>query len=134
MKAIIYAGISLFSVASVYGVADYYQSEKRGTLKNLYKETNTSANQEERTIDAEDYSRGKISESVVTSNEEVKAIKKTTPVKAPTKKKAAVVEKRTAPTKLYSAERKINLEKFSRARLDVKIDTLPSFEASLYEQ
>ena len=38
MKAIIYAGIGLFSVATVYGVADYYSSQKKGILDNLYKE------------------------------------------------------------------------------------------------
>lgn len=36
MKAIIYAGIGLFSIATIYGVADYYSSEKNGTLKKLY--------------------------------------------------------------------------------------------------
>jgi len=38
MKAIIYAGISLFSAASVYGVVDYYATKKTGTLNKLYKE------------------------------------------------------------------------------------------------
>jgi hypothetical protein len=38
MKAIIYAGIGLFSVASVYGVIDYYGAKKQGVLNNLYKE------------------------------------------------------------------------------------------------
>jgi hypothetical protein len=38
MKAIIYAGIGLFSVAAVYGLADYYNSQKKGALDNLYKE------------------------------------------------------------------------------------------------
>jgi len=38
MKAIIYAGIGLFSVATVYGVVDYYSSQKKGTLDKLYKE------------------------------------------------------------------------------------------------
>ena len=38
MKAIIYAGFSLFSVATVYGLADYYTSKKRGVLENLYRE------------------------------------------------------------------------------------------------
>jgi hypothetical protein len=36
MKAIIYAGIGLFSVASVYGVIDYYGAKKQGVLNNLY--------------------------------------------------------------------------------------------------
>ena len=43
MKAIIYAGISLFSVATVYGVVDYYSSQKRGTLDKLYKEEDVPA-------------------------------------------------------------------------------------------
>lgn len=38
MKAIIYAGIGLFSVATVYGVADYYTSQKKGELNKLYVE------------------------------------------------------------------------------------------------
>jgi len=38
MKAIIYAGIGLFSAASVYGVVDYYSTQKKGTLDKLYKE------------------------------------------------------------------------------------------------
>jgi hypothetical protein len=38
MKAIIYAGIGLFSVASVYGVIDYYGAKKQGVLNSLYAE------------------------------------------------------------------------------------------------
>jgi hypothetical protein len=38
MKAIIYAGIGLFSAATVYGVVDYYGAKKQGVLKNLYAE------------------------------------------------------------------------------------------------
>ena len=38
MKAIIYAGVGLFSIASVYGVADYYNSKKNGELNKLYVE------------------------------------------------------------------------------------------------
>jgi hypothetical protein len=38
MKAIIYAGIGLFSAASVYGVVDYYNSKNNGTLDKMYKE------------------------------------------------------------------------------------------------
>lgn len=37
MKAIIYAGISLFSAASIYGVVDYYNTNKKGTLDKMYK-------------------------------------------------------------------------------------------------
>jgi len=43
MKAIIYAGISLFSVATVYGVADYYSSKKSGALDSLYREEEVAA-------------------------------------------------------------------------------------------
>ena len=42
MKAIIYAGIGLFSAASVYGVVDYYNDSHNGQLKNLYKEEEIS--------------------------------------------------------------------------------------------
>lgn len=38
MKAIIYAGIGLFSVATVYGVVDYYNTNSKGTLDKMYKE------------------------------------------------------------------------------------------------
>lgn len=38
MKAIIYAGIGLFSAASVYGVVDYYNTKSKGTLDKMYKE------------------------------------------------------------------------------------------------
>ena len=38
MKAIIYAGIGLFSAATVYGVVDYYGTKKTGTLDKMYKE------------------------------------------------------------------------------------------------
>jgi hypothetical protein len=38
MKAIIYAGIGLFSAATVYGIADYYGTKKSGSLEKMYKE------------------------------------------------------------------------------------------------
>ncbi len=38
MKAIIYAGIGLFSAASVYGVVDYYSTKSNGTLEKMYKD------------------------------------------------------------------------------------------------
>ena len=38
MKAIIYAGIGLFSAATIYGMTDYYSTQKKGTLDKLYKE------------------------------------------------------------------------------------------------
>jgi sorbitol-specific phosphotransferase system component IIBC len=38
MKAIIYAGIGLFSAATIYGVVDYYNTKNKGTIDKLYKE------------------------------------------------------------------------------------------------
>jgi hypothetical protein len=38
MKAIIYAGIGLFSAATVYGVVDYYNSKSSGVLDKIYQE------------------------------------------------------------------------------------------------
>ena len=38
MKAVIYAGLGLFSIASVYGIADYYSSSSNGSLQSLYAE------------------------------------------------------------------------------------------------
>jgi hypothetical protein len=49
MKAIIYAGISLFSAATVYGVADYYGTKKNGVLDKMYKEESTTVAEKEKT-------------------------------------------------------------------------------------
>lgn len=49
MKAIIYAGIGLFSAATVYGVADYYSTKKNGTLDKMYKEESTTLLEKEKT-------------------------------------------------------------------------------------
>ena len=38
MKAIIYAGIGLFSAAAVYGITDYYSTNKKGVVDKMYKE------------------------------------------------------------------------------------------------
>jgi hypothetical protein len=38
MKVIIYAGVGLFSAATVFGVVDYYGTKKAGTLDKMYKE------------------------------------------------------------------------------------------------
>lgn len=38
MKAIIYTGFGLISIAAVYGMADYYGSSNNGSLKQLYHE------------------------------------------------------------------------------------------------
>lgn len=154
MKAIIYAGIGLFSVATVYGVADYYSSQKKGKLDNLYKEqeetpmeteksavttttlpvnvsgeivvnskavskTNKKSKKIKRTIRLEEFSRGKIEESIIPEPE-----KKPETVKdAPKKNEASpVIEVKAAEpvqhvmVKKY-LERKFSLDQFSRAPL-----------------
>lgn len=134
MKVIIYAGLSLFSVASVYGVADYYQSEKKGTLKNLYKETETLQIKDmERTITTDEYSRGKIEEPTSLSEQTSSVNKPVALVKAKEKKKVTVAKKTSRTTKSVNNNRKINLENFSRAKLPVKRDTLTNAEAELFE-
>ncbi|MGG9970489.1 hypothetical protein ACQ33O_01745 [Ferruginibacter sp. SUN002] len=132
MKAIIYAGIGLFAVASVYGVADYYQSKKQGLFLNLYKEpVNPIAEEDERTINADDYSRGEISEPslakklVVTTNSKTAANTK------------AVKKKKAIKTSKAIKKRNISFDKFSRAKLpverDMNIDTLSATETALFD-
>ncbi|UEG50440.1 hypothetical protein LK994_02985 [Ferruginibacter lapsinanis] len=134
MKAIIYAGISLFSVASVYGVADYYQTEKKGTLKNLYKETEPSTlKNAERTITTEEYSRGKIEEPTSLNEETSSVSKPVSLAEVKEKKKEPAAKKSTRATKTVN-NRKINLENFSRAKLPVITDTLTKTETELFEQ
>ncbi len=147
MKAIIYAGIGLFSVASVYGVADYYSSNKQGELKNLYaeetepaanpdetntvvipvKETETSSPEKTRSakkekraskkIKAEDYSRALIPEE-----EELKVV-----IEEPVKKVEEVIPEKKDPEPAESVslkeenKRTITLEKFSRAPLKKQV-------------
>ncbi len=36
MKTIIYAGLGLFSIASLYGIKDYYHTKNNGRLSKLY--------------------------------------------------------------------------------------------------
>lgn len=38
MKAIIYAGIGIFSAASIYGVVDYYNTNSKGVLDKIYQD------------------------------------------------------------------------------------------------
>lgn len=97
MKAIIYAGIGLFSVATVYGVADYYSSQKKGTLDKLYAEEETP-----------------VAAKVEGETTTVLPVKNTA---------AEVVENKTATTKLKSKKnmqhnrKEIKFENFSRARI-----------------
>jgi len=102
MKAIIYAGIGLFSVASVYGVVDYYQSQKKGTLNQLYKEDEV---------------------------QEVPAISPAEEVAVPVKNTESVVagkpeEKNTAKAikKIRVPRRTIRMEDFSRGKIEAPVE------------
>jgi hypothetical protein len=102
MKAIIYAGIGLFSVATVYGLADYYSSQKKGTLDKLYAEEEipvTPAVEEKTTI-----------VMPVKNVEAAPAEIKTVSTKAASTKKAKT-----------SARKKIKMEDFSRARIPEQV-------------
>lgn len=115
MKVIIYAGIGLFSTASIFGVADYYHSENKGELKNLYTESsnlkpqNSIAGIKEKEINLEDYSRAKIEESMENINEE-NSFPNTKLIEKPT---VAVSKKKNYKRKIP----KIKLSDFSRSRL-----------------
>ena len=98
MKAIIYAGIGLFSVATVYGVSDYYNSKKSGELKNLYVE--------EKLPPQAPAEEEKIVEIIPVKNAETAA----TETKAVTAKVKPV-------KKLKKVEKKLRFENFSRARI-----------------
>ena len=99
MKAIIYAGIGLFSVATVYGVADYYSTQKKGVLDNLYKE------QEEMPIETE-----KTALNTTTLPVNVKEVK--------TENSTAVIK---TNKKLKKLKRTIRLEEFSRGKIEEPI-------------
>lgn len=101
MKAIIYAGIGLFSVASVYGVADYYSSNKKGELKKLYVEEKQPVAipaEEEKTV-------------------EVIPVKNAETTAAETK----VVTKVKSPKKVKKARKTIRFDDFSRARIPEQV-------------
>ncbi len=118
MKVIIYAGIGLFSTASIFGVADYYHSENKGELKNLYTESsnlkpqNSIAGIKEKEINLEDYSRAKIEESMENINEE-NSFPNTKLIEKPT---VAVSKKKNYKRKIP----KIKLSDFSRSALIIK--------------
>ncbi len=98
MKAIIYAGIGLFSVASVYGVADYYSSKKSGELKKLYVEEKLpppAPAMEEKTV-------------------EVIPVKNVETTPAETKVVKAKVK---SPKKVKKVKKTIRFENFSRGRI-----------------
>ena len=98
MKAIIYAGIGLFSIASVYGVADYYKSNKNGELKKLYvaeKAPVVIPAAEEKTV-------------------EVIPVKNLETTATGTK---AVTTKVKSPKRVKKVEKTLRFENFSRARI-----------------
>jgi len=129
MKAIIYAGIGLFSAASVYGVVDFYQTQKSGKLKGMYDETSAPL-ASERTIEAEDYSRGKIDEPMAENISTTLNEKKNTD-NAKTNKKLAPSKKRS---KAKKEVREITFKSFSRGRLvPRKIDTTFNTQDSTVE-
>lgn len=105
MKAIIYAGIGLFSVATVYGLADYYSSQKKGTLDNLYKEEESSNETEKPVVNTAVITKKDL-ESNLSSN---KAVALTTTVKTAKRSK--------------QPKRTIRLEEFSRGRI---IEPMPA--------
>jgi hypothetical protein len=102
MKAIIYAGIGLFSAATVYGVVDYYGTKKTGTLDKMYKEEETVLPVKEETMSTVE---------LPVKNEPVKATVAKTKI-ATTKNSKA---KRTYPFK--TTVREIKFSDFSRGRI-----------------
>ena len=110
MKAIIYAGISLFSVATVYGVVDYYSSQKRGTLDKLYKEEDVPATPEIKDV---------TTTVMPVNNTEIISVNN----------KAMNLTTRTAK-KSKAVKRTIKMEDFSRGRID---DAMPVEKVSLVE-
>jgi hypothetical protein len=99
MKAIIYAGIGLFAVASVYGVADYYSSKKKGTLDKLYKE-------EEVTEAAASETKVLSTAAPIDQVKVIPAVSKTT------------VASTKATRKTKASRRRISIDDFSRGRID----------------
>jgi hypothetical protein len=101
MKAIIYAGIGLFSVASVYGIADYYSSKNKGELKKLYVEEKVPPPppvEEEKTV-----------EVIPAKHEEA----------MPAESK--VVTKEKSRKKVKKVKKTIRLENFSRGRIEERV-------------
>ena len=111
MKAIIYAGIGLFSVASVYGVADYYRSNKNGSLDKLYKE--------EEVIQA----IGKT--PIITPFDETTELVIS---KAAVKKNAGDIVK-----SIKKKKRKFILDDFSRARIPEEVIEMPEVSTRIVE-
>ena len=98
MKAIIYAGIGLFSIATVYGVVDYYNTQKKGTMDKLYKEPE---------------------EAVVTDEPQVTT--KVVPANLTEINTVRTVAVSKVAKKLKKHKRTIRLEDFSRGRIEEPI-------------
>lgn len=104
MKTIIYAGIGLFSVASVYGITDYYTSQKNSSLENLYKEEEVA----EESI---------MKKNIVTEHqqENIAVVNLSTSVKKEAKKEVAKSKKNKKSD--VKKPRKIDLDDYSRGRI-----------------
>ena len=113
MKAIIYAGIGLFSVASIYGVADYYQSQKKGELKTLYKED------DEIVAPSNDI---KTAGQIIAAKNEIAVADPKKEVKAANTNKKGI----TLKTKLL---RNIKLSDFSRGRIEEPLQVVEEKQA-----
>jgi len=103
MKAIIYAGIGLFSAASVYGVVDYYNTKSKGTMEKMYAEDEPIVVPDKTTV-------------ALTATSTVEA--KTT--EADNKTTVATTVKKTAK-KTKTFVRQIKFSDFSRGRIVPKI-------------
>jgi len=101
MKAIIYAGIGLFAAASIYGVTDYFSSEKKGTLKNLYKEEQPDV----------------VSDKKAEPNNVVGIKNTTVVIKSSNNSTAENIEKKTRQKAGFKQRRTIKLDDFSRGRI-----------------
>jgi hypothetical protein len=109
MKLLIYAGIGLLGVAGIYGAADYYNSNKKGSIDNMYVEEPAMVNE-----------KATHTEVVVKKDEAAavsKATNSTTAATKPTvaKKKAVKIKRKKKEEKIFI--RDISLSDFSRGRI-----------------
>jgi hypothetical protein len=104
MKAIIYAGIGLFSAASVYGVVDYYSTKNNGTLDKMYKEEAPLPESKEETVTTAPLTVTAIKNETVTNKASVAKTK---------------TSKKSKKNKIYVREFKFS--NFSRGRIVPKV-------------
>src|SRR5882757_4455761 len=120
MKAIIYTGIVLFSAASVYGLTDYYKSNKNGSLNNLYKE-----NEPQEKV----YRMAPLMKLIAADNEAVLLQNSTAK-----EKREQLAEEKLLKDLSLKINRGINLEDFSRGRIVMRVrreDLIPIDSASV---